>query len=264
MNAIRSRNCSSSLTNDAREIPYDASSFTGFTKIGNFNCRGRPIRCPRGITTKFGVRTPWWPRIFFEMPLCLQSVSPVDPQPVNGTPCISSSETMFWSNPGLFLNCSTRLKRTSGAKLSIFCRTRSRSSKMARCSAVWPSVPSAAITFASVFQSSCFISLVRSSSILVGRVPSKRTRTLSFFFTLFGALELAGEEIIHHQRRDECGDPKILLRIVVVDVEPELIAAVDEPGEKFVHPELFLIRPLAHGVHQPPSSQAQITTRFQS
>src|SRR5437016_9155383 len=105
------------------------------------------------------------------------------------------------------------------------------------------------MTFASVFQSSVFISLLKSWSIFVGLVPSKSTRTLSFFFTLFGALELAGEEIIHHQRRDECGNAKILLRIVVVDVKSELVAAVDQPGEKFVHAELSLIRPLAHGVH---------------
>src|SRR6266404_6954116 len=196
------------------------------------------------------------------MPLCLQRTRPVAPQPVKGTPCISRSETMFWSNPGLFLNCSTRLKRTSGAKLSSFCRTRSRSSKMARCSAVWPSVPSASIMFASVFQSLCFSSLLKSSSILVGRAPSKRTRTLSFFFTLFRALELAGEEIIHHQRGDERTYSKILLRIVVQHMEPELIATVDETREEFVYSELFLIRPLAHRVHQSPASLAQIRARF--
>src|SRR6266487_822085 len=196
------------------------------------------------------------------MPLCLQRTSPIAPQPVKGTPCISRSETMFWSNPGLFLNCSTRLKRTSGAKLSSFCRTRSRSSKMARCSAVWPSVPSASMTFASVFQSSVFISALKSSSILVGRAPSKRTRTLSFFFTLFGALELAGEEIIHHQRGDERGDSKILLRIVVEHMELELVAAIDQSRQEFVHPELFLIRPLANRVQQPPARPAQIRTRI--
>src|SRR6266849_8754155 len=198
------------------------------------------------------------------MPLCLQRTRLVAPQPVKGTPCISRSETMFWSNPGLFLNCSTRLKRTSGAKLSSFCRTRSRSSKMARCFAVWPSAPSAAITFDSVFQSSVFISWLRSSSIFVGRMPSKSTRTLSFFFTLFGALELAGEEIIHHPSGDERTYSKILLRIVIEHVELELVAAVDQSREKFVHPELFLIRPLAHRVHQPPAPHAQIAARFNS
>src|SRR5437016_1788436 len=120
------------------------------------------------------------------------------------------------------------------------------------------------MTFASVFQSGVFISALKSWSIFVGLVPSKRTRTLSFFFTLFGALELAGEEIIHHQRRNERGNAKILLRIVVVHVEPELIAAVDEPGEKFVHAELSLIRPLTDRVHQPPPAQTQIPARFQS
>src|ERR1700682_4515566 len=102
------------------------------------------------------------------------------------------------------------------------------------------------MTFASVFQSSVFISLLKSWSILVGQLPSKRTRTFSFFFTLFGALTLAGEEIIHHQRRDESRDAKILLRVVVEHVEPELVAAFDEPRQEFVYPELFLIRPLAH------------------
>src|SRR5205085_4088747 len=152
---------------------------------------------------------------------------------------------MFWSNPRLFLNWSARLKITSGAKLSNFWRTKSRLSKMARCSVGWPSVFSAARTFASVFQSSVFISLVRSWSIVVGRIASKRARTLSFFFTLFGALELAGEEIIHHQRRNESRDAEILLRIVVEDVKIELVATVDETREQFVDPEFFLIRPLA-------------------
>src|SRR5260370_653364 len=81
---------------------------------------------------------------------------------VRDGPFLSKKETMFWSNPGLFLNCSTRLKRTSGANVSSFCRRRSTSSKMARCSAVWPSAPSAAMTFASVCQSFVFISLLKS------------------------------------------------------------------------------------------------------
>src|SRR6266566_1241127 len=98
------------------------------------------------------------------------------------------------------------------------------------------------MTFASVFQSGVFISALKSWSIFVGLVPSKSTRTLSFFFTLFSALELAGEEIVHHQRRNERGDAKILLRVVVVHVEPELIAAVDQPREEFVHAELLFIR----------------------
>src|SRR6266446_9070550 len=93
-------------------------------------------------------------------------------------------------------------------------------------------------------------------------MPSKSTRTLSFFFTLFGALEPAGEEIIHHQRRDESGDAKILLRIIVEHVKLELVAAFDEPREEFVHPELFLIRPLTHRVHQPPPPLTKIGTRF--
>jgi hypothetical protein len=34
----------------------------------------------------------------------------------------------------------------------------------------------------------------------------------------FGALEFAGEKIIHHQRRNESGDTKVLLRIVIQHV----------------------------------------------
>ena len=89
-------------------------------------------------------------------------------------------------------------------------------------------------------------------------MASKSARTLSFFFTLFGALELAGEEIIHHQRRNERGDAKILLRIVVEHAKIELVAAVDKPREKFVHPEFFLIRPLTDRVQEPPPPPPQI------
>src|SRR6476469_11107109 len=100
---------------------------------------------------------------------------------------------------------------TSGLKLSIFWRSKSRLSKMARCSVGWPSVPRAVSTLASVFQSSVFISLLRSWSIVVGRMASNRARTLSFFFTLFGAFELAGEKIVHDQGGDKRGNAKILL-----------------------------------------------------
>src|SRR6266567_6244505 len=53
---------------------------------------------------------------------------------------------------------------------------------MARCSGVCPNASSAFITFASVFHSFVFSSSLKSWSILVGLVPSKSTRTLSFFF----------------------------------------------------------------------------------
>src|SRR5260370_32809756 len=118
------------------------------------------------------------------------------------------------------------------------------------------------MTFASVFQSGVFISALKSWSIFVGLVPSKSTRTLSFFFTLFGALELAGEKIIHHQRRDVRGDAKILLRIVVLHPQAKLIAAIDQSGEQFVYPEFFLVCPLGHRVHQSPPALAQIAARF--
>ena len=79
-------------------------------------------------------------------------------------------------------------------------------------------------------------------------MASKRARTLSFFFTLFGAFEFAGEKIIHHQSRDKSGDAKILLRIVVMHVKPELVAAVDQSREKFVYAIFLFVSPLADGI----------------
>src|SRR5438105_7944831 len=135
---------------------------------------------------------------------------------------------------------------------------------MARCSAVCPSSRRAAITFASVCQSSVFISSLKSASIGVGRTPSKSTRTLSFFFTgfLFGAFELAREKIIHHQRRDVRCDSKILLRIVVLHAQAELIAPINQPRQQFVDPKFLLIRPLRNRVHQPSPPLAEITARL--
>src|SRR5436190_21235786 len=89
-------------------------------------------------------------------------------------------------------------------------------------------------------------------------MASKSARTLSFFFTLFGALEFAGKEIIHHQRRNESRDAKILLRIVIEDMEPKLIATVNEPCEELVNPKFFFVRPLADRVQQPPPTPAQL------
>src|SRR6266513_2834998 len=118
------------------------------------------------------------------------------------------------------------------------------------------------MTSASVFQSFVFSSFVKSWSRLVALVPSKSTRTLSFFFTLFGALEFAGEKIIHHQRGNESRDAKILLRIVVVHMEPELVGAFDQSRQQSVHTKLFLVGPLAHRIQQSPPSSSQIRTRF--
>ena len=65
------------------------------------------------------------------------------------------------------------------------------------------------------------------------------------FHGLFCAFELAGKQIIHDQRRDESGDPKVLLWIIVQHMKLELIAAVDEPRQEFVDPEFLLVCPLA-------------------
>ena len=63
-----------------------------------------------------------------------------------------------------------------------------------------------------------------------------------------GALEFAGEKIIHHQRGDESGDTKILLRIVIEHMQPKFIAAVDQPRKKFVYRKFFFICPLGNRV----------------
>jgi hypothetical protein len=68
---------------------------------------------------------------------------------------------------------------------------------------------------------------------------------LSFFFTLFGALELAGEEIIHNQGGDKSSDAKVLLRIVVEHAELQLVTAFDQPGQELVDPEFLFVRPLS-------------------
>src|SRR6266576_2094426 len=98
------------------------------------------------------------------------------------------------------------------------------------------------MTFASVCQSSVFISSLKSASIGVGCTPSNKTRTLSFFFTaLLRALELPGEQIIHHQSCEVGSHSKILLRIVVLHPQAKFVAAVDQSGKQFVHPKLSLV-----------------------
>src|ERR1051326_6588836 len=89
-------------------------------------------------------------------------------------------------------------------------------------------------------------------------MASNKASTLIFFFTSLGPLEFAGEEIVHDQRGDERGDAEILLRIVVEHEQIELIAAVDQTREQFVHPEFFLVRPLADRIQQAPPAPAQI------
>src|SRR5437899_5277628 len=94
--------------------------------------------------------------------------------------------------------------------------------------------------------------------MVVGRIASKRARTLSFFFTLFGALEFAGEKIVHDQSRDEGRNAKILLRVVVIHVKPEVVAAVDQSRKKLIHPVLLLVSPQAHSIEQPATPETQI------
>ena len=65
---------------------------------------------------------------------------------------------------------------------------------------------------------------------------------------LFGALEFAGEKIIHHQCRDESGDTKILLRIVIQYMQSKLITSAGKPREELVHGEFLFVCPLANGI----------------
>src|SRR3989442_456102 len=128
---------------------------------------------------------------------------------------------------------------------------RSVSSKMARCSVTQPRCCSASSTLASVFQSSVFNSSLRSWSSVVGRIASNKARTFSFFFTrsedwgLLRAFESAGEQIIHHQRGDVGGHLQVHVPVGGFDVEAELVAAVDQPAQEFVHAVLSFVRPLA-------------------
>src|SRR6266513_6437417 len=94
--------------------------------------------------------------------------------------------------------------------------------------------------------------------MVVGRMASKRARTLSFFFTLFRALELAGEKIVHHQGSDKRRHAKVLLWVVIMHVEPEMVATLDQPCKKFVYAVLLLVSPQTDGCEQPATPQAQI------
>ena len=47
------------VTKDACEMPYEASSFNGFTRMGNLSRFGRAMRLPRAMVTKSGTRIRW-------------------------------------------------------------------------------------------------------------------------------------------------------------------------------------------------------------
>src|SRR5205807_10464601 len=75
------------------------------------------------------------------------------------------------------------------------------------------------------------------------------------YTTLFRSLEFPGEKIIHHQRGDESGDPKILLRIVVEHVKSKFIAAAGESREKLVHRKFLFVCPLANRIQDRKSTR---------
>jgi len=55
----------------------------------------------------------------------------------------------------------------------------------------------------------------------------------SFSSRLLRALELAGEQVIHYQRRDVGGHRQILLRVIGFDLQVQFIAARDQACEQF-------------------------------
>ena len=65
---------------------------------------------------------------------------------------------------------------------------------------------------------------------------------------LFGAIEFAGEKIIHHQCRDESGDAKILLRIVIQHMQSKFITSAGKSREEFVHGKFLFVCPLANRI----------------
>src|SRR4030095_10996518 len=75
---------------------------------------------------------------------------------------------------------------------------------------------------------------------------------------LFGALEFAGEKIIHHQCRDESGDTKILLRIVIQHMQPKFITSAGKPCQELVHGKFLFVCPLTNRVQQSAPSSTQI------
>src|SRR5213593_3501576 len=131
------------------------------------------------------------------------------------------------------------------------------------------------MTYASVFQSFVFSSFVKSWSSVVGLVPSKSTRTLSFFFIVlesvaaslrearasptgrwlqirkaisFRPLKFAGEKIIHHQRCDKSGNTKILLRIVIEHMQAKFITSTGKPRKELVYRKFLFVGPLGNCV----------------
>src|ERR1041384_8064112 len=112
---------------------------------------------------------------------------------------------------------------------------------MARCSAVCPNAPSAFMTSAVVFPSFVFSSSLKSWSTLVGLVPSNRTRTLIFLFTL-GHCERSGGESRNpgetaNLLQWDFSKPGLMFRISLQRLRAtrRLFGALKFAGEKIVH-----------------------------
>ena len=79
-------------------------------------------------------------------------------------------------------------------------------------------------------------------------VEQNENLELLFHDWLFRALELAGEKIIHHERRDESRDAKILLLLVIQHMESKFITSAGKPREQLVHREFLFVSPLGNRV----------------
>ena len=81
-NDTRSDRASSSRTTEARAMPTEASSSTGFTISGKRRSLGRRQGDPFSISMKRGVRTSWWFSTILVSALWRDSISPAGSAPV--------------------------------------------------------------------------------------------------------------------------------------------------------------------------------------
>jgi len=65
---------------------------------------------------------------------------------------------------------------------------------------------------------------------------------------LFRAFKFSGEKIIHNQCRNESGDTKILLWIIIWNMQPKFVTSAGKSREELVHGKFLFVSPLANGI----------------
>jgi hypothetical protein len=65
---------------------------------------------------------------------------------------------------------------------------------------------------------------------------------------LFRAFKFSGEKVIHDQCRNESGDTKILLRIIIWYMQPKFVRSAGKSREELVHGKFLFVSPLANGI----------------